>query len=76
MTPTQLRAPTTAELRTTEKRVLAWLVAAKSPVSTSELLDSHAGEHMSPVALRRAVWSLIDQGKVAYTPERRLKANP
>jgi hypothetical protein len=66
---------TATQLRSVEKKILSWLKLEAKPVSTTELLQKHASAGISAVDLRRAVWGLVDVGKVRFTTDRRLVAS-
>jgi hypothetical protein len=58
---------TRIDLEQLENEVLGWINAARTPVSTTDLLERHRGEtDLSGEALRRAVWNLVDRGLVQY----------
>lgn len=62
----------TRDLRKIENHVLK-LLRQEGPLRTSELLRQHASEMSAPV-LRRAVWSLVDDGRAEFTSDRRVRA--
>lgn len=68
---------TTQQLVNLQERIVEWLHESGGPLSTKDLLIKHADE-LSEVGgeeLRRAVWSLVDVGKVRFDEDWRLVAN-
>jgi hypothetical protein len=60
------------ELRKIEKRVLKMVGKEVTPISTTELLTKYHDDELDPDSLRRAVWNLVGEAKLAYTEDRRL----
>lgn len=62
------------ELALGEKVLLQWLVDAGAPVSPVDLLRRPRPEGLSPLAIRNAIWNLVDSGVARITPGRLLEA--
>ena len=68
------RAMTATDLKELESAVLDW-IREENAVSTEELLAKHAeAARVTGEELRRAVWNLVDRGKVSYDLSWRLTA--
>jgi hypothetical protein len=63
---------TSTELRKFEKQVLKMVSREATPISTTELLTKYRDDELDPDSLRRAVWNLVGEAKLAYTEDRRL----
>lgn len=65
---------TVEELSHAKSLVLEWLQNSPTPLSIPELLGRpDEEEQIRPLALRHAIWNLLDQGVLEFTKDRCVK---
>jgi hypothetical protein len=60
------------EVRRAEEILIRVLKNSPKPLSTGELLQRRVRTKVSAAAVKRAVWNLVDEGKIKFTNDRRL----